>query len=165
MRIGRLLRHLCASPAATRRHFDAATEEAIAAATRSAEAHASGEIRFAVETSFEIGEAWAGKTPRQRAQELFAELEVWNTELRNGVLIYVLMAERDVEIVADRAASDRIGPAEWEAVCRVMEAHFRAERFREGSVAGIEAAGALLAREFPVRAGDRNEQPDQPALF
>ena len=98
---------------------------------------------------------------------MFSDLRVWDTEHNNGVLIYVLIADRSVEIVADRGLSVR-GP-EWEAVCRMMEEHFRAGRFRAGSIAGIDAVGGLLARHFPAaipnQGAPRNELPDQPTLL
>ena len=104
-------------------------------------------------------------TPRERALQVFRDLRVWDTELRNGVLIYVLVADRDVEIVADRGAAARISPTEWEAACRLMKSHFRAGRFAEGAVAGVEAVGGLLEREFPPERGNRDELPNQPALL
>ena len=70
-------------------------------------------------------------------------MRVWDSELANGVLIYVLMADRDVEIVADRGAAARIPPADWESACRAMEQHFREGRFQEGAVAGVAAVAAL----------------------
>jgi uncharacterized membrane protein len=75
------------------------------------------------------------------------------------------MADRDVEIVADRGLSVRISPNEWEAACKLMESHFREDRFREGALAGVEAVGGLLEREFPSRTGDRDELPNQPSLL
>ncbi len=161
----RFLRHLIATPLVTRQRFSPPVMDAIEAAVAAAERRTSGEIRFAVETALDVPELWRGETPRERAQEVFAELGVWDTELRNGVLLYVLMADRDVEIVADRGASARIGAADWEAVCRIMEEHFRAGRFQEGAVAGVSAVGALLERHFPPAARDRNEQPDQGVLL
>ena len=101
------------------------------------------------------------QTPRARALEVFAHLKVWDTERNNGVLIYVQTADRAVEIVADRGLADRVRQAEWEAVCRMMEEHFRAGRFKAGSIAGVDAIGTLLARHFPPdspTAGPR-EQP------
>src|SRR5207245_9063526 len=80
------------------------------------------------------------------------------------VLIYVLMADRVVEIIADRGIAERIAPPEWEAVCRQMELHYRAGRFREGSIAGIEGVGALLGRHFPGRNHSDHELPNQPVL-
>ena len=109
-----------------------------------------GEIRFAIETS--LAPLHVSRTisaPRARALEVFAHLRVWDTEHNNGVLIYVQLADRDVEIVADRGFEGRVSPAEWEAVCRLMEEHFRAGRFKAGSIAGVDAIGDLLARHFP----------------
>jgi uncharacterized membrane protein len=156
----RLIRHLFATPLLTRGRFPRATMQAIESAVADAERRTSGEIRFAVETALDLKGIWRRETPRQRAEQVFSELGVWNTELRNGVLIYVLMADRDVEIVADRGTA-AISPADWERVCRLMEVHFRSRQFQEGAVAGVGAVGALLEKHFPARSRDRNEQPDQ----
>jgi uncharacterized membrane protein len=161
----RMLKHLCATRAGTQRRFSRDVLEAIEKAAAAAEQRTSGEIRFAVETALDIAELWNDKPPRQCAIEAFARLHVWDSELNNGVLIYVLMADRDVEIVADRGAALRISPSEWEAACRLMEGHFREGRFREGALAGVEAVGGLLEREFPARADNRDELPNQPELL
>ena len=165
MAILRMLKHLCATRAGTRRRFSGEVTGAIETAAAAAEQRTSGEIRFAIETALTIPELWAGKSPRECAHEAFAHLRVWDSELNNGVLIYVLMADRDVEIVADRGAAARISPIEWEAACKLMEGHFRAGRFKEGSLAGVDAVGGLLAREFPSRPFNRDELPNQPALL
>lgn len=164
MDVTRTLRHLFATRLGTRRRFSQATLDAIEAAIAGVERRTSGEIRFAIETALDLPDLWSGKSPRERALEAFAQLRVWDSELRNGVLIYVLMADHDVEIVADRAATALITPAEWESACRLIEEHFRAGRFREGALAGIGCVGALLERHFPPSA-DRNELPDQPSLL
>jgi len=162
----RTLRHLAATHAGTRRRFPAAVLQSIEAAIAAAEARTSGEIRFVVETALEMSEVWSGLMPRERALQTFSDLHIWHTELRNGVLIYVLLADRDVEIVADRGANQRIAQADWEGVCRVMEGHFRAGRFGEGSLAGVGGVADLLARHFPPQAGsNRDELPNQPALL
>jgi len=165
----RTLRHLLATPLLTRSRFTQSVLAAIESAVGAAEQRTSGEIRFAVETSLELPELWRRETPRERAEKVFSELGVWNTELRNGVLIYVLMADRDVEIVADRGAAARIPAADWESACRLMEGHFRAGQYQEGAVAGVSAVGALLERHFPPVTADRpvnrNEQPDQGLLL
>jgi uncharacterized membrane protein len=161
----RALRHLCATQLGTRRRFSTDVLGAIEAAIASAETRTSGEIRFAVETALDIPDLRSGMEPRQRAVEVFTDLGVWDSELRNGVLIYVLMADRDVEIIADRGAAARIPPADWETACRHMEEHFRAGRFRDGAVAGVNAVGSLLERHFPARAVERDEQPNQPVLL
>jgi uncharacterized membrane protein len=94
---------------------------------------------------------------------------VWDTEGNNGVLIYVQLADRHVEIVADRGFRGKVSDAEWQAVCRLMEEHFRAGRFQIGSIAGVEAIGNLLARHFPAQpnpsAQSQNQLPDRPALL
>ena len=114
----RALRHLFASQLGTRRRFTREVTEAIESAIAAAELRTSGEIRFAVETGLQPWELRAGKSPRERALEVFGELRVWDSELRNGVLIYVLMADRDVEIVADRGAAACIRGEDWESACK-----------------------------------------------
>jgi uncharacterized membrane protein len=160
-----MFRHLCASRAATRRRFPQAVMESIEAAIAAAERRSSGEIRFVVETALEIPDLWARLTARERALQTFSDLHIWDTELRNGVLIYVLAADRIVEIVADKGAAAQIGQADWEAACRLMEQHFRARRFADGAIAGVEAVGGLLERHFPVQSRDRDELPNQPTLL
>ncbi|MEO8018206.1 MAG: TPM domain-containing protein [Pseudomonadota bacterium] len=165
MSFNRMLRHLCATRAGTRRRFTDAIDTAIESAIQAAEKRSSGEIRFVIETALDIPELWARLTPRERAEQVFSQFRVWDTELRNGVLIYVLVADRDVEIVADRGAAARIAPADWEAACLIMESHFRSGRFAEGALGGVAAVGGLLEREFPFRSGDRDELPNQPTLL
>jgi uncharacterized membrane protein len=161
----RMFRHLCATRAGTRRRFTDAVDASIESAIRGAETRTSGEIRFVIETALDIAELWTGVTPRERATQVFSQLRVWDTELRNGVLIYVLAADRNVEIVADRGAAGCVAAVDWEAACRLMEAHFRSGRFAEGALAGVVAVGGLLERHFPVRAVERNELPNQPTLL
>src|SRR6185312_5130901 len=126
MDAGRFLRHLFASRWATRQRFTDAVDSAIEAAIRAAEARTSGEIRFVIETGLHPVLAGRGHAPRARAVEVFGQFRVWDTELRNGVLIYVLVADRVVEIVADRGAVAVIPAAGWEAAARRMEEEFRA---------------------------------------
>ncbi len=96
---------------------------------------------------------------------MFSHLGVWDTEANNGVLIYVLLADHDVEILADRGISKRVPQSEWEAICREIEAHFREGRFAQGSVAGVRSVGRLLEKHFPGRGADANELPNQPVLL
>jgi|SRR5688572_2168072 len=166
MRLARILRHLATSHAGTRRRFPAEVLKSIDAGIASAEARSSGEIRFVIESALDLSDLWAGIMPRERALQTFSDLQLWNTELRNGVLIYVLMADRDVEIVADRGAAQRISREDWEGACRLMEGHFREKRFAEGALAGLETVGRLLERHFPAQAGhNRDELPNQPTLL
>ncbi len=126
MQIGRLIRHTAATHWRTRLLFPSSALDAIEEAIGAAEKAHSGEIRFAIETALTPLHILNDVAPRARALEVFAQLGVWDTELNNGVLIYVQLADRDVEIVADRGFHGRVSLAEWEGVCRLMEEHFRA---------------------------------------
>jgi uncharacterized membrane protein len=165
MQIGRTLRHLFATRWGTRRRFTPAVLQRIESANAEVERRHAGEIRFAIETAFDLPDLWYGTTPRERAVHVFGHLGVWDTEGNNGVLIYVLMADRDVEIVADRAIAARVQQAGWDSVCREVEAHFNAGRFAQGSEAAVAGVGRLLAAHFPGSGGDRDEQPNRPVLL
>lgn len=169
MQIGRLIRHAAATHWRTRMLFPSATLDAIEQAIVRVESAHCGEIRFAIETALTPLHVLNSVAPRARALDVFAHLRVWDTEQNNGVLIYVQLADRDVEIVADRGFEGRVSRAEWEAVCRLMEEHFCAGRFKEGSIAGVEAIGNLLARHFPPNleppARSHNQLPDRPTLL
>jgi uncharacterized membrane protein len=148
--------------------FPAATLDAIEQAIKRVELTHAGEIRFAIETALTPRHILNDIAPRAHALEVFSQLRVWDTDANNGVLIYVQLADRDVEIVADRGFQGRVSPAEWEAVCRLMEEHFRAGRFQVGAIAGVEAIGNLLARHFPQassKAMHSNQLPDRPTLL
>ena len=165
MQAARVLRHLFATRWGTRRRFTPEVLARIERALQQIESRHAGELRFAIETAFDLPDLWYGVTPRERALHVFGHLGVWDTEGNNGVLIYVLMADRDVEIVADRAIAARVPQSEWDAVCRGMEGHFRAGRFAEGAESGIMAIGRLLGGHFPGGSGDRDEQPNRPVLL
>jgi uncharacterized membrane protein len=169
MRIRRLLNHALASHVRTRLKFPAATLDSIEQAIKRTEAAHGGEIRFAIETSLPPLHILNDLSPRSRALDVFAHLRVWDTAANNGVLIYVQLADRRVEIVADRGFADLVSPGEWEAVCRLMQEHFRAGRFQAGSIAGVEAVGNLIAHHFAARASGsahpHNQLPDRPTLL
>ncbi|MDE2366384.1 MAG: TPM domain-containing protein, partial [Betaproteobacteria bacterium] len=98
--------------------------------------------------------------------EVFSHLRVWDTEHNNGVLVYLLLADRDVEIIADRGINAKVRNEEWESICRDMEAIFAQGRFEQGVIAGIEAIGRHLQEHFPTQtAGGENELPDRPAIL
>jgi uncharacterized membrane protein len=137
--------------------------QAIERAIRESERTHRGQICFAVEAALDTLPLLRGQTARERAIEVFSQLRVWDTEHNNGVLIYLLLADRDVEILADRGIHARIGAEAWERVCREMEAAFRAGRFEDGALAGIRAVGALMAQHFPGVGG--HELPDRPVVL
>ena len=165
MSLLRIFRHLCATHWGTRRRFNTAVLVAIETTVHEVEAEHAGEIRFAIETALDLPELWQDLATRQRALQIFGQLGVWDTEHNNGVLIYVLNADRAVEIIADRGVAARVPQSEWAAVSRAMEDHFRAGCFEAGSVAGVRGVGLLLARHFPNVGGDRDEQPNQAVLL
>jgi len=165
MNLKRVMRHLSAGRASVRRVFPSRTMDAIEYAIRAAEARHDGQIRFAVEASLELAPLLAGQTAQQRAIEVFSNLRVWDTKHNNGVLIYLLLADRDVEIVADRGIHIKLGKEVWEAICREMEASFRAGHFEAGVLTGINAVGEHLSRHFPARSGKPNEMPDRPVVL
>jgi uncharacterized membrane protein len=169
-RSGRFWRHLVTDHGSARRAFPAKALAAIEAAIAEGERHHRGQVRFVVEPALPLARVLAKLPPRERALEVFGLLRIWDTEDNAGVLVYLLLADRDVEIVADRGIDARVGAAEWEAVCRAMEAAFREGRYAEGVEAGIARINALLAGHFPRRqgiAGDDpgNELPDRPVLL
>ena len=118
-----------------------------------------------VEAELNSWQLWRDLSPRDRARELFGLRGVWNTEENNGVLVYLLLADRSVEIVADRGIDRHVKPEEWSAICRDMESMFAAGRFEEGGVAGVRAVSGLISRNYPANGEERNELPDRPALI
>jgi uncharacterized membrane protein len=162
MSIARVLRHLFALPWAYRQYFDAAGMVAIETAITESEARHGGEIRFIVEPALSPLEVLRDITPRERALEWFARAGVWDTEANNGVLIYLLLADHDVEIVADRGFNGRVTPEEWAAICHTMEQAFHRGAYVDGVVAGVQAVGELIRRHYP--ATDANELPNAPLV-
>ena len=165
MQIRRTLRHLIATPRGTRSCFTPAVLAEIELAITAAEAQHAGEIRFAIETALPWAALWHRVGPRTRALELFAQLRIWDTQANNGVLIYVLRADRAVEIIADRGINERVTAPEWQAVCREVEIHYRSGRYVEGSRAAVAGVARLLAQHFPAARASGNELPNQPILL
>ncbi len=162
--IKRWFRHLFTPPWAWRRTFPPSTLRAIEAAIRASETTHGGEIRFAIENSLSPSWVWRGMTGRKRAHELFSLLRVWDTEHNSGVLVYLLLADHDIEIVADRGIHARVGSGAWDAVAQSMEAAFGQGRFEQGVLDGIRQIGALLAAHFPPGKHNPDELPDRPVI-
>jgi uncharacterized membrane protein len=165
MELGRFWRHLLMSPARERLAFPRSTLDAIQREIAAQEDAHGGQVVLVVEAELTTAQLWHEVGSRERARQVFAQHGVWNTEHNNGVLVYLLLADRRVEIVADRGIDARVEPAEWHAICRMMEEHFRARRYEEGAIAGVRAVSALLARHFPGRRRGPNELPDRPVLI
>lgn len=143
------------------RHVQAAIGRAIAASEKRHDA----ELRFAVEAGLTFPALLRGQAARQRAVEVFSQLRVWDTEHNSGVLIYVQLADRKVEILADRGVSALVPQVEWDAICRRLEQSYRRREFEQGTLAAIEEITTRLARHFPPREANPNELPDRPVIL
>ncbi len=165
MDIQRILKHLLMTEWQVRQAFPHETLAGIKNAIQASESAHGGEIRFAVEGALHSAALLRGRSARERAIEVFSQLHVWDTEHNNGVLIYLLLADRAVEIIADRGVHVKVGGPEWEAICRTMEAALKQAKYQEGVVTGIEAVAQHLTRHFPGRGGRRNELPDAPVVL
>ncbi|HVI60346.1 MAG TPA: TPM domain-containing protein, partial [Luteimonas sp.] len=161
----RLLRHLFAGPA--RATFPEASLQRIAAAVAEGEARHRGEICFAVEPALSLRRVLRDAQARGRAHDVFARLRVWDTEANNGVLLYLLLADHRIEIVADRGLAGLVSEEQWRGVCQLMEERLRAGEPEAAVVRGVAAVSDLLAAHFPRVAGevDENELPDRPRLL
>lgn len=164
-RLQRAWRHWRTTAAQGRIAFPAATLEAVGQAITAGEQSHRGEVRLIVEASMPFDAIWAGIGNRQRALALFAEHGVWDTEDNCGVLIYVNLAERKVDIVADRAVGRRIDSATWQDICTAMTRGYAQGRFHDSTVAAVERVNALLQMHFPADGPRANELPDQPILM
>src|SRR5450432_352552 len=165
MKIKRIGKHLIEYHWRVRRIFPPSVLASIEQAIKAGEATHAGQVRFVVEGALDGATLFRDQPARERALDLFAHLRIWDTAHNNGVLIYLLLADRDVEIVADRGIDAKVGAARWETICRAMEAEFRQGRFEQGVMQGIAAVSAELAKHYPPHAGDLNELPDAPVVL
>jgi uncharacterized membrane protein len=165
MDFGRVLRHLAMPRWRADRAFTRQALLAIEQAIQASEAVHAGEIRFVAEAALDGAPLFRGQSARERAIDLFSQLRIWDTELNNGVLIYLLLADRDVEIVADRGIHDRVGAREWENICHAMELAFKRGNFEGGVVNGVQAVTQQLMKYFPAAGAGRNELHDGPVML
>jgi uncharacterized membrane protein len=159
----RALKHLFMPHWLAMRAFPPQALHRIEQAVKASERGHRGEIRFAVEGPLHL--AHLRLSPSARARQVFGELGVWDTEGNNGVLIYVQLVDRKIEIVADRGIAARVEQAEWDTVCRAMERSFKSGQYEAGALAAIQSVTAILARHFPPGAQNPNELPDKPAVL
>lgn len=170
-RFSRFFEHLFSHPWQVRHYFCDVGFKVIEQAIAESEKRHTGEIRLVVEAGLDIYEVLANKTPRKRAIELFSQLGMWDTEHNNGVLIYLCLADHDIEIVADRGIDKHVGYTQWNAICNEMEAHFKRGEFEGGVLQGIAEIGVLLERYFPenlVKAQNqrkKNEISNKPLIL
>ena len=165
MGIRRIGRHLVEHRWRARRDFPPRVLAAIERSIKTGEATHSGQVRFVVEGALDGAPLFRDQPARERAIDIFAKLRIWDTTHNNGVLIYLLLADRDVEIVADRGIDAKVGAAGWQKICTEMETDFKTGNFERGVIRGIEAVSRQLAKHFPAHGGGPNELPDAPVVI
>jgi uncharacterized membrane protein len=166
MNFTRILRHVLTGKLALRRIFPAASLTAIEQAIQQSELNHGGQICFAVEAALNTIPLLKNQTARERAVEVFSQLHIWDTEHNNGVLIYLLLADRDVEVIADRGIHAKVSSEEWEVICRSMESAFRQQQFESGVIEGINAVGGHLRKYFPSDPNHKkNELTNKPVML
>ena len=165
MGIKRIGRHLLANRSRVRRAFPATSLARIERAIKASEVTHAGQIRFVVEGALDGAPLLRNQSARARALDVFSHLRIWDTAHNNGVLIYLLLADRDVEILADRGIDALVSGAEWQKICSMMEVEFAKGNFEAGVIKGIEAVSRQLAKHFPKQRGGRNELPDAPVVI
>ena len=165
-RLQRIFRHRWLDESDTRRAIPADVVQRLADRVAASEQRHGGELRIYVEAGLPMSYLWQDRTPRDRAVAMFSKLRVWDTEHNNGVLIYLLLAERAIEIVADRGLNQHVGAQEWAQIVGRMSAAFKEGRFEDGLTQALEEVSALLVQHFPLEAGaaNPNELPDEPVL-
>lgn len=165
MSLIRWMKHLCGGDWLMWRQFPKRVQATIERAVAEQEARHNGELRFVLEGGLPPGSLLRGQRSRARAVDLFGTLRVWDTEHNSGVLIYVLLADRAVEILADRGIQARVGNAAWERICDEMRQRFAAGEFEAGAVQGVRAISDILAAHFPPAGVNPNELPDKPVVL
>jgi uncharacterized membrane protein len=170
IRLVRILKHRWQRDDAAKHAIPVALLNKLAAQVAHSEAGHSGEIRIYVEAGLPLGYLWQSASMAQitheRALAMFGKLRVWDTAQNNGVLIYLLLAERRIEIVADRGLNQLVAPGTWPRLVESMGSAFKNGDFEGGLTQAVQAVSALLQQHFALNAGqpNANELPDQPVL-
>ncbi len=161
----RICRHLFISPLALKKRFPKAVMQRIEQAIAECEQTHFGEIRFAVELNLPLQDILRKKSGHHRAVEVFSQLRIWDTEQNNGVLIYLLLADNDFEILADRGIHQHVGTQGWARISHEMEILFKQGQFETGVLHGITQISILLAQHYPATANNHNELPNAPVII
>lgn len=165
MGIKRIGKHILKGRWHVQRAFSRQALANIEKAIKASETSHAGQIRFVVESALDSASLLKDQPARDHAIDVFSRLRMWDTEHSNGILIYLLLADRDVEIVADRGINEKVQQSEWEQICRLMEADFRVGNFEGGVLKGIAATTRILAKHFPASGAQKNELPDEPVVI
>ena len=164
-KLTRLIKHLFAARWQVHSRFPKRSMHVITAAIKESEKQHMGELRFVMEAGLEWQDMFTGINSRERALQVFSQLRIWDTEHNSGVLIYLLLADRKVEIIADRGINSRVTQAVWLNICQDMESKFRTGDFEQGALLGISAITTLLKQHFPAQGLHPNDLPDQPVVI
>ena len=165
MNLKRIFTHLFYPGWWLRRDFPPTELSKIETAIAQSEKTHSGEIRFAIESALPLKALWNNETTPERAVEVFSLLRVWDTEDNNGVLIYLLLADKKVAITADRNINKVVDNHEWQRICQLMEDDFKKGKFSQGVIKGIDEVSVLLNKYFPITVSDINELSDKPVIL
>ena len=163
----RIVQHLSTTRGMARRAFPQTTLKAVQAAIGEGELRHRAQLRLIIEPALPLFELTRRTTARGRAHALFSRYRIWDTEENCGVLIYINLAERKVEIVTDRAVGRAVARTDWEAACQTMTRGFAAGQFHDSLLAGVSHVNALLATHFPTAgsSGRANELADRPVIL
>ncbi|GAB2840938.1 TPM domain-containing protein [Pseudoduganella ginsengisoli] len=165
MNYARLARHLATSQRTIKKHFPETCLAEIKQAIIDSERTHRGQIQVAIEPALQPSQLWRNMSARERALELFASMHVWDTAENSGVLIYVLFADRSIEIVADRGVCARVAGDTWQGTADTMRIHFASGRYAQGILAGIAAVSGELRALLPACGGGLDELPNDVTLL
>lgn len=165
MNIRRIIKHLTMTDWQIKQAFTETTRIAIEESIKASEAAHAGQIRFVVEGALDCAPLFKHQSSKERAIDVFAQLRIWDTEHNNGLLVYLLFADRAVEIVADRGIHAKVGTQEWQSICRRMESDFKQANYKDGVLTGIDAMTQLLKKHFPASDDRSNELSDKPVVL
>lgn len=163
--IKRLFRHTFSWPGVVRQYFPKDSMRAIENAIAVSEKTHFGEIFFVVESHLDIFDIFRGKSAKKRAIEVFSQFHVWDTAQNNGVLIYLLLADHDFEILSDRGIHAHVGSEGWEKISHEMERHFKKGDFELGVLHGISKISEHLNTHFPSHNDNVNELSNAPIVI
>ncbi len=168
-KFSRALRHLSTTRYSGKKAFPCATLTAIQQTIAEGESLHRAEIRLIVEPSLELSAILAGVSSRQRAHELFSQYQIWDTEENAGILIYIELADHQVEIIADRGIARLVPPADWCAVCKTMTDGFAQGNYHDSVLNGLQQMNTLLHKYFPEgessQSPQANQLPNHPILL
>ena len=165
MKVKRIVKHLLVTRGQVKRAFPPSALKIIEEVIKASEAEHTGEIRFVVEGGLDGMPLFKGQSARERAIELFSQFRMWDTQDNSGLLIYLLLADRAVEIVADRGISAKVIPHEWSRICREMETAFKKSSYATGVVGGVQAVTHHLVTHFPADGRSGNELPNKSVVL